>query len=213
MGWLDKLRNLGRLAFFASDNWITILGIILTTGAGFTQVWSWFLEFASPNRVHPYVGIVLFMVLPMIFIVGLLLIPAGILLRRRKLRREGHLPAESPKIDLSSPHIRKVLWFVAGATLVNIVLMGTATVRGVDYLDSSKFCGLTCHTPMVTEYRAFTDSPHSRVGCAQCHIGPGTESFMRAKLAGVRQVFGVVFNNYSRPIPSPVVSLRPARET
>jgi hypothetical protein len=66
---------------------------------------------------------------------------------------------------------------------------------------------------MVTEYRAFTDSPHSRVGCAQCHIGPGTESFMRAKLAGVRQVFGVVFNNYSRPIPSPVVSLRPARET
>ena len=213
MDWLERLRNLGRLAFFASDNWITILGVILTTGAGFTQVWSWFLEFASPNRVHPYVGIVLFMVLPMIFIVGLLLIPAGILLRRRKLRREGHLPAESPKIDLSSPHIRKVLWFVAGATLVNIVLMGTATVRGVDYLDSSKFCGLTCHTPMVTEYRAFTDSPHSRVGCAQCHIGPGTESFMRAKLAGVRQVFGVVFNNYSRPIPSPVVSLRPARET
>jgi hypothetical protein len=66
---------------------------------------------------------------------------------------------------------------------------------------------------MITEYRAFANSPHSRVGCAQCHIGPGTESFLRAKLAGVRQVFGVVFNNYSRPIPSPVESLRPARET
>jgi nitrate/TMAO reductase-like tetraheme cytochrome c subunit len=213
MGWSEKSRNLGRLAFFASDNWITILGIILTTGAGFTQVWSWFLELAQPHTVHPYVGIVLFMVLPMIFIVGLLLIPAGILLRRHKLQKEGKLPKESPKVDLSAPHIRKVLWFVAAATLVNIVLMGTATVRGVGYMDSSRFCGLTCHTPMVTEYRAFTDSPHSRVGCAQCHIGPGTESFMRAKLAGVRQVFGVVFNNYSRPIPSPVVSLRPARET
>ena len=106
-----------------------------------------------------------------------------------------------------------MLWFVGAATLVNIILMGTATVRGVDYMDSSKFCGLTCHTPMITEYRAFSDSPHSRVGCAQCHIGPGTESFMRAKLAGVRQVFGVVFNNYSRPIPSPVETLRPARET
>jgi hypothetical protein len=210
---MEKLRDLGRLAFSASDNWITILGIILTTGAGFTQVWSWFLEFASPHAVHPYVGIVLFMVLPMIFVMGLVLIPAGILLRRRKLRREGHLPLDSPKIDLSSPHIRKVMVFVAAATLVNIVLMGTATVRGVDYMDSSRFCGLTCHTPMITEYRAFSDSPHARVGCAQCHIGPGTESFMRAKLAGVRQVFGVVFNNYSRPIPSPVVSLRPARET
>ncbi|MDR3672505.1 MAG: NapC/NirT family cytochrome c [Holophaga sp.] len=201
------------MAFSASDNWITILGVILTTGAGFTQVWSWFLEFASPHTVHPYVGIVLFMLLPMIFILGLLLIPAGILLRRRKLRRAGLLPEQSPEIDFSTPHIRKVLVFVAVATVVNMVLMGTATVRGVDYMDSSRFCGLTCHTPMITEYRAFTDSPHSRVGCAQCHIGPGTESFMRAKLAGVRQVFGVVFNTYSRPIPSPVETLRPARET
>ncbi len=213
MGGMEKMRNLGRLAFSASDNWITILGIILTTGAGFTQMWSWFLEFASPHTVHPYVGIVLFMVLPMVFVLGLLLIPAGILLRRRKLLREGRLPAESPKIDLAAPHIRRVLVFVAVATLVNIVLMGTATVKGVDYMDSSRFCGLTCHTPMITEFRAFSDSPHSRVGCAQCHIGPGTESFMRAKLAGVRQVFGVVFNNYSRPIPSPVETLRPARET
>jgi len=213
MGWFEKLRNLGRQAFFAGDNWITILGVVLTTGAGFTQVWSWFLEFANPHAVHPYVGIVLFMVLPMIFVLGLVLIPLGIYLRRNQLRKAGHLPAESPKIDLGSKKIRKVLWFVGAATVVNILLMGTATVKGVDYMDSSKFCGLTCHTPMITEYRAFLDSPHSRVGCAQCHIGPGTESFMRAKLAGVRQVFGVVFNNYSRPIPSPVETLRPARET
>lgn len=209
----SKLRDIGRLAFFAGDNWVSILGIVLTTGAGFTLVWSWFLEFANPHSVHPYVGIVLFMILPMVFVLGLLLIPLGMWLRRRKLQKAGDMPAAPPKIDFSSTHIRKVLLFVAGATLVNIILMGTATVRGVEYMDSSKFCGLTCHTPMIMEYRAFADSPHSRVGCAQCHIGPGAESFMRAKLAGVRQVFGVVFNNYSRPIPSPVETLRPARET
>ena len=213
MGLLDKLRNLTRLAFFAGNNWISILGVGLTTGAGFTLVWSWFLELASPHTVHPYVGIVLFMLLPMFFILGLLLIPCGILLERRRLRRLGLLPELSPKVDLTSPKIRKVLMFIGLATLANIILMGTATVKGVDYMDSSRFCGLTCHTPMITEFRAFSDSPHSRVGCAQCHIGPGTESFMRAKLAGVRQVFGVVFNNYSRPIPSPVETLRPARET
>ena len=213
MDWLERLRNLGRLAFFASDNWITILGIILTTGAGFTQVWSWFLELAQPHTVHPYVGIVLFMLLPMVLVLGLALIPLGILLRRHRLTQEGHLPSVSPQIDFTSPKIRKVMLIVAAATLVNIILMATATVKGVDYMDSSKFCGLTCHTPMNTEYQAFLDSPHSRVGCAQCHIGPGTESFMRAKLAGVRQVFGVVFNNYHRPIPTPVENLRPARET
>jgi hypothetical protein len=209
----ERLRGYGREAFFAGNNWITILGVVITTGAGFTLVWSWFLEFANPHAVHPYVGIVLFMLLPMAFVAGLVLIPVGILLRLRKLRRQGETPAEWPKIDLASPRLRKVLLFVVGATLVNILLMGTATVKGVDYMDSSKFCGLTCHTPMITEYRAFLDSPHSRVGCAQCHIGPGTESFLRAKLAGVRQVFGVVFNNYHKPIPSPVETLRPARET
>jgi len=213
MVFSEKFKEMGRQAFFTGDNWVSILGVVLTTGAGFTLVWSWFLEFANPHMVHPYVGIVLFVVLPMLFIAGLVLIPLGMWLRRRKLQKAGQLPTDAPKIDLSSKHIRRVLVFVGAATLINIILMGTATVRGVEYMDSSKFCGLTCHTPMIMEYRAFEDSPHSRVGCAQCHIGPGAESFMRAKLAGVRQVFGVVFNSYSRPIPSPVETLRPARET
>lgn len=213
MARFDKLRGWGREAFFEGNNWISILGVILTTGTGFTMVWFWFLEIINPASIHPYVGIVLFMILPAFFVGGLLLIPAGILVRRRKLVREGTLPQEPPRIDLGSPKIRRVLWFVAGATLVNIGLMGVATIKGVDYMDSSKFCGTTCHTPMITEYRSFLNSPHSRVGCAQCHIGPGTESFLRAKLAGVRQVYGVVFNSFSKPIPSPVESLRPARET
>ncbi|MGA2081159.1 MAG: NapC/NirT family cytochrome c [Holophaga sp.] len=213
MGWFERLRNLGRSAFFSGNNWITLLGVVLTTGTGFTLLWSWFRELVSPEPVNPYAGIILVLILPAIFVVGLLLIPAGILLRRRKLIRAGHLPQEPPRVDLASPKIRKALWLVSGATLVNILLMGTATIKGVDYMDSSKFCGTTCHTPMITEYRAFTNSPHSRVGCAQCHIGPGAESFFRSKLAGVRQVFDMAFNTYSRPIPTPVESLRPARET
>ena len=209
----NKAKELARVMFFSGDNWITILGVVLTTGAAVTLVWSWFLELASPHAVHPYVGMVLFVGLPMIFILGLILIPIGILLRRAALKKAGHLPSVMPAIDFRSQHLRNVLILVGALTLVNVVLMGMATVKGVEYMDSSRFCGLTCHTPMSMEYRAFENSPHSRVGCAQCHIGPGAESFMKAKLAGVRQVFGVVFNSYSRPIPSPVETLRPARET
>jgi len=209
----NKLKELARLLFFNGDNWITILGVVLTTGAAITLVWSWFLELASPHAVHPYVGMVLFVGLPMVFIAGLILIPIGILLRRASLKKAGHLPTVLPEIDFRSKHLHRVLYLVGGLTLLNVVLMGMATVKGVEYMDSSRFCGLTCHTPMSMEYRAFENSPHSRVGCAECHIGPGAESFMRAKLAGVRQLFGVAFNNYSRPIPSPVENLRPARET
>ena len=123
MGWLAKVKNLGRLAFFAGDNWITILGVVLTTGAGFTMVWFWFLELASPRTVHPYVGIVLFMVLPLVFVVGLLLIPAGILLRRRRLTRDGLLPRVAPEIDLSAPWTRKVLLLVVGIYLFSPAIM------------------------------------------------------------------------------------------
>lgn len=36
---------------------------------------------------------------------------------------------------------------------------------------------------------------------------------MRSKLTGLRQVYAVLFDTYSRPIPSPVHNLRPARDT
>jgi hypothetical protein len=66
---------------------------------------------------------------------------------------------------------------------------------------------------MAPQYTAFVDSPHARVGCVRCHIGPGAPWFVRSKLSGVRQVFAVTLKTYSRPIPSPVKYLRPARET
>lgn len=213
MDWKDRATEETRKAFYYGDNWISILGGILTTATGFTLLWSWFRELANPHSALPYAGLLLFVALPLLFLVGLFLIPLGMYLRHRKLLRRGEAPAQAPHIDLSTRHVRKVLIGVGLATVLNIALLGVATVRGVEYMDSSRFCGLTCHTPMIMEYRAFSDSPHARVGCAQCHIGPGADSFMRAKLAGVRQLFGVMFNNYHRPIPSPVETLRPAKET
>jgi len=47
----------------------------------------------------------------------------------------------------------------------------------------------------------------------QCHIGPGAPWFVKSKMSGLRQVYAVTFNTHSRPIPSPVHDLRPARDT
>jgi len=80
-------------------------------------------------------------------------------------------------------------------------------------MDTTSFCGTTCHTVMAPEYATYQNSPHSRVECVECHIGPGAGWFVRSKLSGLRQVFAVTFHTYSRPIPSPVKYLRPARET
>ena len=66
---------------------------------------------------------------------------------------------------------------------------------------------------MQPEYTAYQNSPHSRVECVKCHIGPGAGWFVKSKLSGVGQVVAVTFNTYPRPIPRPVHNLRPARET
>jgi hypothetical protein len=80
-------------------------------------------------------------------------------------------------------------------------------------MDSVTFCGLTCHDVMAPEYTAYQNSPHSRVECVACHIGPGASWFVQSKLSGTWQVIAVAFNIYPRPIPTPVENLRPARET
>ncbi len=202
-----------RPAFYLGHNPTTLTGAVLTTSAGITLVGFWILEIVQGGPIHPYTGIVFFLFLPAVFLLGLLLMPVGALWRRHKLRAAGQLPDEYPQIDLRAPTLRRALLLVGGATFLNVGIMGTASYRGIEYMDSVQFCGLTCHTVMAAEYTAYQNSPHQRVACVQCHIGPGAPWFVRSKLSGVRQVFAVTFHTYSRPIPSPVHNLRPARDT
>jgi nitrate/TMAO reductase-like tetraheme cytochrome c subunit len=162
---------------------------------------------------YPYAGIILFLILPGIFLIGLIMMPAGIWLRHRRLRARGELPVAYPQVDLNNPGFRKAASLVAYATIINVAICTVASYRGVQYMDSVHFCGTTCHTVMQPEYTAYLNSPHSRVTCVQCHIGPGASWFVRSKLSGVKQVFAVMLDDYPRPILSPIESLRPARAT
>jgi hypothetical protein len=109
--------------------------------------------------------------------------------------------------------LRRLAYFVGVTTVINIGIASQLGYGAINYMDSVTFCGLTCHTVMQPEYTAYQDSPHSRVACVNCHIGPGAGWFVRSKLSGVGQVFAVAFHTYPRPIPAPVHNLRPARET
>ena len=163
-------------------------------------------------HANPYIGIVFFMIVPAFFLVGLLLIPAGILLEQRRRRHGVTARREWLRLDLNNPTHRRTVFAVAVLTLVNIVIVSLAAYRGVEFMDSVEFCGTVCHTVMQPEYMAYQDGPHSRVACVQCHIGPGAPWFVKSKLDGTRQVIAVLMNSHSRPIDSPVHNLRPARE-
>jgi hypothetical protein len=66
---------------------------------------------------------------------------------------------------------------------------------------------------MEPEYTAYLDSPHARVPCVDCHVGEGASWYVKSKLSGARQVLAVLFDTYQKPIPVPIMHLRPARET
>jgi hypothetical protein len=198
---------------FLGSNPVTLVGAVLTTSAALTMIGAWILDAVRERPLHPYAGIALFLVLPAVFVLGLVLMPLGVFWRRRKLKARGELPKEYPAIDLRHGVLRRGLALVGAATFMNVALLSAATYQGVSYMDSTEFCGVTCHSVMAPEFAAFKDSAHSRVGCVECHIGAGANWFVRSKLSGTRQVFAVALETYSRPIPSPVKHLRPARET
>jgi hypothetical protein len=194
-------------------NWISIGGALVTTISAVLFLVIFGLEIFG-FHTNPYIGIVVFLILPGFFVGGLLVIPVGMWNERRR-QRSGRAPSKPkwPSLDLNDPTTRRVTFVVLVMTFVNVVIVSLAAYRGVEYMDSVGFCGQVCHQVMQPEFTAYQDGPHARVACVQCHIGPGAPWFVRSKLSGVRQVFAVLANTYSRPIPSPVQNLRPARDT
>jgi len=189
----------------------SIAGVLFTTlGALFFLIF--FLLDVLGLHSNPYMGMLFFLILPGVFIFGLLLIPLG-LWRERRRRLAGKSERAWPHIDFNLPRHRNIAFLVMALTFVNVVIVSLAAYSGVHYMDSNEFCGNVCHTVMEPEFSAFQDGPHSRVGCVQCHIGPGAPWFVQAKISGLRQVVAVAAHTYTRPIASPVHNLRPARET
>jgi hypothetical protein len=195
-----------------SANPISLVGVVLTTTGAI--LWLFLLPtMLSGSTSHPYLGIATFLILPIVFFLGLALIPLGIWLRKRRERKLGLTPATAVVLDLKNPQFRRLAAFFLATTAANVVIGAQYTYRAVTYMESVSFCGQTCHTVMQPEFTAYQNSPHSRVDCVACHIGAGANWFVKSKLSGSWQVVSVTFNLYPRPIPTPVENLRPARET
>ena len=193
---------------YLASNIMSLVGVILVTTASIL----WLLTFPAywkGEASTPYIGILLFLLLPGVFLLGLALIPVGIALHTWKRRKRGDRGPFLPQ----GGELRRLAIFVGLTTMVNLLMGSQFSYRAVTYMDTDTFCGRACHKVMDPEYTAYSHSPHARVACTECHIGPGASFFVKSKLSGAGQVFAVLFNTYPRPIPSPVEQLRPARET
>jgi len=199
------------------SNWITLLGTMIASSSGVTLLVALAIELTSAG-LNNYAAAILFLVVPGIFVLGLLLIPLGFLRERHRARTSG-APLETDTVRLAferamqSQTVRRRVAFVVLMTVLNVFIVTTVTYRAVAFMETPQFCGVTCHQVMQPEYDAYLQSPHSRVACVECHIGGGASSAVSAKLSGLRQVWGVATGTFHRPIGTPVHALRPAIET
>ena len=190
-------------------NPVSLAGVALAL-VGLANIFLFVLIDNIAVKPSPYIGILAYMVSPGFLILGLLIMVAGVFLERRKHFSRG---AFYPRLDLNDPRQRSAAASFVTFLVVFAVISAAGSYKAYEFTESTSFCGQLCHTVMIPEFTAYQLSPHARVACAECHVGPGATWFVKSKLSGSRQVFAALFNTYPRPIPTPVQNLRPAQET
>jgi hypothetical protein len=156
--------------------------VALATASGVTLITLFTTGFFGV-RLGPYAGIVGFLALPTVLILGLILIAVG-------ATRKGVLPP--------TEGLRETAFFIGVMTAVNLVLLLTASYRGLHDMDTPQFCGQSCHV-MNPQFAAYEESIHARIACVECHIAPGAGGLIDAKLAGSRQLLMYLAGRYTGP--------------
>jgi hypothetical protein len=179
---------------------LAIAGALITTIAAVAFI-AMAIAAVAGLFTNPYAGLVVFVAIPALFVLGLLLIPAGMWLQRRKLERDPGAARDWPVFDFRNASVRRTALLIAALTAVNIIIVLLAGYGSLHWMESPTFCGQVCHTPMHPQFTAWQAASHSQVACVNCHVGEGAAGFVHAKMAGVRQLVHVMTGSVPMPIP------------
>ena len=194
-------------------NWLSTAGALIAVLSGLLMLLILGISITGAGE-NPYLGIFLYMVLPPFLLIGLLLIPIGMFRQWRRWKREGEETYPKwPYIDLNKRSHRNITIIFFFGTILFLTMSAVGSYEAYHYTESVNFCGRVCHSVMKPEYTAYQNSPHARVACVACHVGPGAGWYAKSKLSGAYQVYAVTFDKYPQPIPTPIKNLRPAQET
>lgn len=198
-----------------SNNTASLVGFYLI-GVSFLLLLTFTLfSLVSPAQ-NTYVDVFGFLVVPSVLIIGLFVVPAGMIWKYGSIKRQNRNQKVTLRFrfDSGNPHQRRrLVTFMLVSLFVTLPVVAVTSYQGYHYTDSVEFCSKVCHAVMEPQGTAFEHSAHARVACAECHIGAGAGWFVKSKLSGTRQVFKVFLDTYPRPIPPAITELRPARET
>ncbi len=195
-------------------NWISITGVVLATfnlaSIASLTLLNWLFNFGGS-----YIGLFIFIILPGFMVVGLLMIPIGMRINRKKVKlaEESGEVKSWPILNFNNPPTRNATIIFLVGTIFLLIISSVGSYEAFHYTESVEFCGKLCHKVMEPEYTTYHGSAHERVACVECHVGSGASWYVKSKLSGLYQVYSVLAKKYPTPIPTPIANLRPAQET
>lgn len=194
-------------------NWITLIGSIISF-INLILIILLLIISTIFNKGDTNLGLFIYIILPGFLIFGLILIPTGMFIERRR-RSRIHIDETSrfPRIDLNDPRHRNAFYIFTITTIIVLFLSTLGSFKAYHITESVEFCGTLCHQVMEPEHTAYQNSPHANVLCVECHVGSGASWYVKSKLSGLHQVYAALAKSYPTPIETPLHDLRPARET
>lgn len=195
----EFLKNRPLLAI-TTGHWLSQLGF----GTFLTAMVTWVI--LLPMRLrhgedNPYIGLAMFVVVPVVLFVGLLLTLLGLRLGRAQIRER-----LAANVDNRGLALRRLVVFGVVTAVVNLLVGTQVTYRAVHHMESREFCA-SCHV-MTPEATALSPGPHSGLQCVDCHVGSGASGWLQSKLQGSRQLWHVLTDNVHKPIQSAIESGR-----
>jgi len=90
----------------------------------------------------PYAGLVIFVIVPTVFVFGLILIPIGMFFEWQRWKRTQTLSIPRfPIIDLNNPHHRNAMFIFVVGSLLLLFLSAFSSYKAYQETDSVAFCG------------------------------------------------------------------------
>ncbi len=195
-------------------NWISISGAVLAVfnlaAIISLAILNWVFGFGGT-----YIGLFIYIFLPGFMIAGLILIPVGMRINRKRAIKEDAAGEVRnwPVINFNNVATRNASIIFVFGTVFLVIISSIGSYEAFHYTESVEFCGKLCHKVMEPEYTTYHGSSHERVACVECHVGSGAGWYVKSKMSGLYQVYSVLAHKFPTPIPTPIANLRPAQET
>jgi len=187
-------------------NWMSVIGSAIAASANTIAIFLVALGMLTGDT-SGYAGLLL--IFPVAFaLLGFVLIAAGFVRERRRQKRGVHSSFFERTIVDPFHFVSRtgLVVILAGLALGTFAVMGVGAsgLAVIEYSESNEFCGQMCHQVMGPEDTVYHSSPHAEIDCVKCHVGSGGDSYLRAKIGGLRQLYSLATDQVTRPIPTPI---------